>query len=150
MAGLLGFPTTNKQVAEVLVAQHPPKAPEGLPKDFFAVRDKQERWLRTRLAADPCVVERRNHRLPGPGCCDDQMAVLVLDLALGGQDVKDLLLKRIGVQVKGNHHAVITCAARSRPTAARRRCGASPANTWNSSSCQYDLKSACDLVPEIG
>ena len=79
---LLGLAAADEQVAEVRVAEHGPEGPQALPQQLLAVGDEQQpgptAWPPLARPAPAAVVERRDHRLAGPGRGDDEVAVAAL------------------------------------------------------------------------
>ena len=85
----LGRP--GPQLTEGSVGQDLPVGLQRLAQDLLAVRDEQER----RATGHGRVVERGDDRLARARGSNDQVAVPVVDLALDGEVVKDLLLVRV-------------------------------------------------------
>jgi hypothetical protein len=61
---------------------------------------EQQRWLPAKFTGYSGIVECSNHRLAGAGRRDNQVPILMLDFALGSEDVEDFLLKGVGPQIK--------------------------------------------------
>jgi hypothetical protein len=67
----------HPQLTERGVAQRVPERRQALREDLLAVRDEQETRPRERHS-QPAVVDRRHHRLAGPGRGDEQVAVMAV------------------------------------------------------------------------
>jgi len=73
----LGPVSTDPLLAERGVSQRVPERGTALVDDLFAVSNKQKAAPR-KLSSQTGIVDRRNHRLPGPGGGNKQVPMMTL------------------------------------------------------------------------
>src|SRR5690606_18796735 len=89
------------ELAEVRIREHLPVRAKCLLKDLSAVCDEEQRGSRAnRSLRETPVVEGSNHRLPGPGRGNEEVAVSVVDRSCRIEVVEHALLKWVGADLE--------------------------------------------------